>query len=369
MGFFYMNINSYGYSYLDKIGRDLCKPMDNVVSNIKCAWADSGLTSTISLIWHTVIGVIIFIPGSCAWLVGRVVNMCANSRIDYEGLSSRPAQIDLNPVIGDRSKIDVGYLKDCLNYTDTPHKFRESINKIVGKCHYDNENFGTEDVKQFIIFIKAIVKKMKEGNLTNVQKGAIVVKLAEAQPHCFPTWVEAAGKIYFELYGNVESPETKILRIVQEYKEEILHQILQVELHEEVGNDPWHRMNKVREIFGREFGLDMTLKRFDPNVESCGQLSAAEIRYIKDSFYQRFADVNRLVEAVTTRINMGDPNEIFQGYSDLLKDIARNHGIRTERGYNGDRVDDFVTEKCFTEAYMIKPEAVNLMLRQVGLIK
>lgn len=366
-----MNIDYYGYSYADHIGRTLSEPIDTVFTHIKNSWETHGLISKIRLVWHSVIAAIIFVPCGAAWLVGRAFSYCAASKIDLQGLESMPAVINMNPDLGSRY-IDISYLRECLRYTANPEGLKYKINKIINRNYYDDNGKNNLAKAQFDVFIKAIVKKMTEVGptaLTNDQKGAIVERLANAADLCLATWVEVSGKIYFEIYGNADSAESKILRLVQDYKEAIILQILQVDLN----RNQWHTLNKARQIFGAEFGLDQTLEKFDtyahdPNYKAA-LLSPSDVDYIRNEFYRQYSDVNRLVEAVQTKINMGLPLEIYKSYSGLLKEIAKEHGITTERGYRGNRIDDFITQKCFTPDSQIKLEAVNLMLRHIGLIK
>jgi ribosomal protein S13 len=364
-----MDINQYGYSYADIIGRALSAPIDNIFIQIKNFREGQGLLSRIHLVCYCIIAAIIFVPCGTSWLVGRVFSHYAISKVDPDALILIPIKIDINPNLGNMNNVDISYLKKCLKFTDKKKCLADGVNKIIKKKNI-NENFYVHRLvhEQFEFFIKAIVKKMTMGEVSNDQKGIIVKELAEATEFCVATWVEVAGKIYFELYGNAESPETKILRLVQYYKEALILHILQVDL-----NRHWHTLNKARQILGKELGLDQTLEKFDnyaqdPNY-SASQLSRYEISFIRNEFYRQYSDVNRLVEAIQTKINMGNSNDIYQGYSKLLEKIVRNHGVKNEPSYKGDRVANFVTENCFSDSSKIKPEAVNLMLRHIGLIK
>lgn len=353
-----MDINQYGFSRASELGQTLSAPLDRSISNIKSSLRDTfsfqlrAIIGVIQLVWYSVIGAITFIPYVPFWVAGRVISPFASSKINFRGLHYKPMEIDLNPVL-DTSRVDLNYLKNCIG--------KENIGN-VGSVIALARGGGGEPQKQYAIFVKAIIKKMMEGNLTQDQKVTIVKRLAEATTHCFPTSVETAGKIYFELYGG-DDVDTKILRMVQDYKESIILEILEVDLN----YSQWHVLNHARAALGSELGLDKSLVEFDGNTRYWGYLSPGTVMFVRDMFYQRYANVNHLVEAVQTRINMSPPKEVYAVYSEILKQIAKDNGLRNEPGRNN--IDDFVTTQCFNEDYSIKSEAVNMILRKLDIIK
>lgn len=355
-----MNINNFGYSVAADLGQTLSAPLDRSISNITSSIRDifspspRAILGIIQLIWYGTIGAIICIPATPFWMVGRTISFFSASKVNYRGLHYRPIDVDLNPALGDIKKINLQYLHTCMKNTN-----QYEVNRIINTVNYGASD---EQNKQYATFIRAIVKKMGDSNFTADQKKTIVQRLIDTQNACFPTWVETAGKIYFEIYGG-DDVETKILRMVQDYKEALMLHILQVDLD----YSQWHTLNYARAALGDDLGLDKSLIQFDNYTNGCGFLSPGTLSYVRDLFLERYGNANRMVEAVHTNLSLLPPREVYNAYSEILKQVAKDNGLRNEQGRNN--IDDFVTTQCFSEDYKIKPEAVNMILKKLELIK
>lgn len=349
-----MDISRYGYSYANYIGNSLCAPVDYAITNITETWHEGGITLLIGLIWHSVIGVIIAVPCGLPWLAGRVVHLCAASKINYENLHKQPASLNLNPVLNNASKIDVKDLRKYLIFTRNTASLKQQIDTIINQCE-STQSYSDLGQKQMTIFVKAIVKKMAEGNLSNDRKGTIINELASSTNYCQAKRIDTSGKIYFELYGNADSVESKLLRAIQDYKESIIMQYCE-------GNV--HYMNKIRQVLGDELGLNVELGNLE-DVDALYQYSP-DCSFIRTTFHDHFKDVNRMVEAVQTNINMC---EYDVTYKEFLEKIVRDKNVPNPEAFVAQNFYTLIQNVKGEEIASIKFEGVNLMLRTIDLIR
>jgi hypothetical protein len=360
-----MNISFNGYSLAADFGETLSAPLDSSIFNIKYsvrrAFSEgySAYIGVIQLIWYGTLGAITFVPLMPFWMAGRTISILASSKVNFQGLHYKPQEIDLNP-LQDNKKINLNYLKTCLSGVSV-----SKISKVIELTEYISSEAG----KQYGVFLRAIVKKMIDGDaandhtkLSDDQKATIIRRLVDASEHCFPTSVRTAGDIYFELFGG-DDTESKVLRIVQGYKDAIISQIIQVDLD----YSQWHVINYTRGVLGDELGLDKSLIQFDDFSNNVGRISSETLLYIKDVFLQRYANANRMVEAVHFKLSELQPTKVYSDFSKILKEIAKDRGIENDPSHNN--IEDFVSKQCFTADYQIKPEAVNLILRKLNLVR
>ena len=132
------------------------------------------------------------------------------------------------------------------------------------------DGLNAEALGERLIFLKGILDKIKSDDVTDQEKEQCLIELGEAGQVCQVTGLNVAKKWYGKLHGQEETAEMKILRIIQEYKEQIILQFVQVELKKE-----WHALNYVRRLIGREIGLTDSTHEHDQFVDPASKYTYA----------------------------------------------------------------------------------------------
>jgi len=184
------------------------------------------------------------------------------------------------------------------------------------------------------------------------QKETILMELAEASKRCYPTWLEMSRKMLAYSHGKTETVAVKVLRMVQEYKEQIILDFCQNELDMD-----WHGVNIVRQSLGIDLGLSTDTAELDPYAVT-GDGSIFGPVLIKWLFLQRYQDVNQLVAYIQAGINAQPYDSAYHDY--LLTEVKQMPIKEPE---------DYVAGHFYDEDYKLQFEAVALMLRNVGVLK
>jgi hypothetical protein len=116
--------------------------------------------------------------------------------------------------------------------------------------------------------------------------------------------------------------------LIQEYKESIILEFCQTE-----ADAQWHTLNFVRNILGRELGLNTMLNAHDPYAGNQDAVFGKSLT--KWLFLQRYENVNRLVSGIQSTIN-AQPYDV--SYYDHLVKVVTDEGIENPGEYVADQL-------------------------------
>jgi hypothetical protein len=364
-----VNLNNYSYSYANTIGSSLKQPLFKLVCNIAIAssgkpWESQAWRIT-KVAFHCLVAAIFVIPAGLAWLVGKSITYFSKTQIDYEGLFLAPPQIQIPEELESDQLIDIRLLSDKFNQLNLPNERsssqtskQDSLRRLCDLTATENANLypddpGTRELfcKQLTIFLRGIIKKIESGEVSKDKQRDILMELAEASTRCYPTWFEVSARLFAEVNGQAETVEVKLLGFLQEYKESVILEFCQ----KEVGTQ-WHALNYVRNILGKELGLNTTLNAHDfyaaQNDATFGK------GLTKWLFLQRYENVNRLISSVQIMINSQnyDPS-----YHDFLVNTVKEQGIQDP--------EEYVASHFYSKDFKLNEAGANLMLRCIGIVK
>lgn len=359
------NTNKYSYSYANAIGIQLRQPLFKVVSNASFALTGNPLDNQIQRIRKIVIqcflAALLIIPAGLAWLAGKAISHFSQTRIDLQGLSLAPPQIEL-PEEGEGDIRILAQKYKALNIPNDRGPGQTSKQDLFERmCEWtatedqsiypDNPEKRSLFCKQLSIFLKGIVTKIESGDVAADKQRDLLMELAEASTRCYPTWLEVSAKIYAELHGQAETVEVKLLRLIQDYKESIILEFCQTE-----ADVQWHTLNFVRNILGRELGLNTMLNAHDPYAGNQDAVFGKSLT--KWLFLQRYENVNRLVSGIQSTIN-AQPYDV--SYYDHLVKIVTDEGIENP--------GEYVADQLYTEDYKLNAKGAFLLLKAIHVVK
>lgn len=362
-----VNINNCNYSYANAIGSSLKQPLFKLVSYIArtsdSTPEESQAQRIAKVAFHCLVVAILIIPLGSAWLVGKSISYFSKTQINLERLSLAPPELKVPQEIESDQAINIMTLSEKYNQLNLSYKTPSDKNlkqqALYQLCcetvnNINNTNQFRTDLlfyKQLSIYLKGIIKKIDSGKISDDKVKSILMELAEASTRCRPTWLETSAKLFAEVNDEVETAEVKLLRFVQEYKETITLEYFQQEV-----NVQWHSLNYVRNILGKELGLNTTLNVLDPYA-SIGVTIFPE-GLIKWLFLQRYENVNRLISSVQTMINK---NKYDVSYYDFLLNAVKKKDIANPVAY--------VEQHFYSEDFKLTEAGVNFMLKCIGIIK
>lgn len=194
----------------------------------------------------------------------------------------------------------------------------------------------------------------------SIQEKDILIELAQASTVCFPTWNEVARRLFDEINNQDESADVKLLRAVQNYKEDMILEFFQKETDAE-----WHVLNAVRNAIGNELGLNARLAEHDVYAERANTIPSFEKKFIKNILLNQYDNANRLVCGVYTKINQSKYDVSYYTY---MVEAIKQRGIVN--------AEDYVARHFYEkydqdgeEIYNINKAGVNFMLKMIGVLK
>ncbi len=306
------------------------------------------------------IAAVCVLPAGILWLIGRGICCLSNAQINYAKLSSSPKPIqvvagatdyNINLMVLYTKYVALG-IKENLEPGKTSKEdcLRLLCNKIQTAhqdIYPDNANKRFMFCQQVSLYLKAILQKMRSGDIDNDKEEQILKELAEASTRCYPTWLQTAYSLYADVHNQEETVPDKLLRAIQEYKESLTLEFVQNELGLQ-----WHALNFVRNILGAELGFDTELNELDPYGGQQDNIFGKALT--KWLFLQKYTDVNRLVEAIRTKINA---KPFDSSYYDYLVE-------KVESSQQGD-----IQEIFYDENYQLTYEGVSFMLHSMKILR
>lgn len=366
----YFNLNDYGYSYANAIGSTLKQPLFQLISDAAFATERRPWESQASLIkriaYRCLVVALLIIPAGLAWFAGKAISHFSKIQIDPEGLSLAPPPIKIPEDLESDQAIDIMILAQKFNNLDVEDEISssrthksESLARLCTWVTTEDEEIYKDNLrkrqlfcKQLSILLKGIIKKLDSNDLTEAKKRSILIELGEASTRCFPTWLQAATKLFAEANGQVGTAEVKLLRLVQDYKELIILEFCQKD-----AKTHWHVLNFVRNILGRELGLNTDLNAYDPYAsQEEGPVFGKGL--VKWMFLQRYENVSHLISGVQTMIEAQDYDS---SYHDFLVKAMTDRGIPDP--------EDYVADHFYSDDFKLNELGVNFMLRSIGILK
>lgn len=373
-----LNYTNYGYSSATAVGISLQKPLFHLASNVVIAvYGDpynpneSQLIRITKIAFHSIIAAIFILPAGVSYLAGRVVHLFSETTINFNNLNLVPSPIKLAKKIN-KSNIEELHHKfvEIMNTEDNADQLKkvdslgELCSMILGKGEQiDGEKLDDEEkiypddpVKrklfctQMHILLQGILKALNSGKISEDKQKDVLMELAEASMRCYPTWLEASTKLLAELTEG-GTCRTKLLQHVQNYKESTILNFCQNKI-----SGQWHELNDVRNVLGSELGLFSN--DFDPYALNNSSYSAFEKKVIKWLFIHLYKDANQVVVGIQNAINMKPYDQDYYGF---LLAITKKMDIKNP--------EDYVQEHFYTTDYQLKAEGVNLMLKNIGILK
>jgi hypothetical protein len=218
--------------------------------------------------------------------------------------------------------------KNSSNYQTVKDQLTEWIHaKVPNPSTYNfiNKNVSENAAIDLQQNIKLIIMHMKGKEDDLVEK--IILSLYDASTVCAPTWVEVAKKEAENLRG-IGGPEQRLLRHIQNIKEELILDFVQQTLDRE-----WHSVNYARWIIGEKFGLDTSTINYDSAVtyKPDPQFNKSACEHIFYELYTKEELIQRLVCKINLD-NLGSNNGLDQDLGSLLGACADR--IAQESGVN-----------------------------------
>lgn len=369
-----VNLSNYNYSYANAIGSGLKQPLFKLVVNIAIASNGKPLESQARRIakvaFHCLVATIFVIPAELAWLVGKSISYFSKTQIDHEGLFLAPPPIQI-PKAPDQvvdipdQVVDIRILAtkfDQLNLPDTRSADQTSKKDSLARlCEWtankDERLYPDEPPKrelfyeQLSVFLIGIINKIESGQVSKDKEKDILMELAEASTRCCPTWLEVSAKLFAEVNDQAETVQIKLMRLIQEHKESIILEFCQQE-----ADAQWHALNYVRNILGRELGLNTVLNTYDSHAAQNDAVFGKGL--VKWLFLQRYENINRLISSIQIMINS---QKYDDSYHEFLLNEVRQQGI--------EEPENHVTNHFYNENYQLNEAGVNFMLRCIGIVK
>lgn len=364
--------NTYGCSYASSIGNACRQPLFYLIIQASTELSRPLLPKEILIVKIGKIAIKLFalilfvIPAGVLSLTGKCITLFAKTQIDHKNLHLTPPSIPIPQEEEIDKTIDINQLaeeyKKMMIDEENDHKVKSLFNlckEIIKNLSNDSIAAGStiypDDPSkrkyfctQMTLYLKGILKKDNE--LSPDQKKILLSKLADASTVCYPTWFETTKKIYDELFWKNGSVEVKLLNMVQEYKENMILEVSQNVDYE------WHALNFVRNVAGKELGLNTSTNEMDPYATDDDFVFGKKL--CKWIFLEKYENVNKLITAIYNRIDI-EPYD--QSYHDFLLKIIESQGIKDPT--------DYIAEHFFSEDYKLNQAGVNCMLRGIGILK
>lgn len=367
-----INLDNYTYSYATNIGCLLKQPLYTLVSNREAANVDTShreisevIVHIAKIVFYEISCFILYVPAAICWFIGKKICLLSNTKISRAGLPLSPPPLEvLAPTTG--RHVDISYLStrynqlcpppavvDPLGTTSKQECLRRMCEKIINSdpnIYFDNSGKRELFLAELSQYLKGITLKIEQKEITPEKEKELLEELAEASTHCYPTWLEVSKKLYAEAAGKSETASIKLLRHVQEYKEDIILHFFQNR-----ANTQWHAINVIRKILGEELGLDLTHKGLDPYAHIYSRIDTDVAKWL---FKAQYKDTNRLIESIKTKIAFlpYDPC-----YLDFLVSIVKEFGVSDP--------EDYAETHFFGDDYQLNELGVNLMLKSIGVLE
>lgn len=354
-----MKLDNYNFSYANHVGNVLKRPLAELVVGVALALApkphEKIAERVAKIFFRVILAIILVIPAGMAWLLGKAIILCSKTQIDHDQLALTPPPIQLPDV----TNLMHDRLLEKFNvYFPGIEKNRQEIEHISNSISNwrpdpDSANFNKHELlnREMKIFLTQIIKKMDAYEVSDDEARTFLTKLADLSTRCPETWHEVIAQFYAQIYDGWKSAIEKLLKMVQDYKEGIILEFGQLKAGTE-----WHVINFVRNQIGDEVGLNTKLGENDQWASGDDPIFGKSLT--KWIFMQTFEDANRMVQAITTAINQGKYDPVFQ---DLILETIKAKGM--------EKAEDLVAEHFFTEDYKIKECGVNLMLKEIRILK
>lgn len=258
-----------------------------------------------------------FIPLGSLWLAGKGISMLGTPSMRSKGVSLAPPPIQAPPVLPEEAQ-NLNQL-----YTDfeqsIPQAKRETFQRacriIQNKESVPllNERHNQElFLNEMTLFLQNIYLLLQDPAISQAKKDEALTLLADGFLVCSPTWLEQARKAYLALSGQEETGETLLLRHIQSYKDTYILEYVQNKINRE-----WHALNYVRSLLADSLGLSKDYEQ-DPFIGQRYKVFGPG--FCRWLFMQIYEDVNRLVSAIKTSINLVD----FEAkYGTMLTDAVQ----------------------------------------------
>lgn len=357
-----IRLSNYDYSYANMLGSNFKLPLYKIISTTALTFAsdspNKSKTCRIAKIATTCFtAILLILPASFAWLIGKSISHLSSSQVNHDRLSLAPPPIAIPQEGENAHSINLNILSQKYNKL-----FQNEDNNLAILCDWTTnescsiyrDNIAKRELfcKELSMFLRHLIKKMESGQLAPDKEKTILLELGKASTKCYPTWLEVAKKLFLEVNGQAETAEIKILRLIQEYKEASTLEFCQSQVDVQ-----WHALSYVRNLLGKELGLDTTSSKLDPHGE--GKSITFGKGLTKWIFLQKYENANRLVSAVQNMINM---REFDQAYHAFLVEKVK------ARGMDHKSAATYVTENFFDDIE-INFRGVNFILKEIGILK
>lgn len=358
--------NNLNYSRAQSIGCGLKKPLFKLLSHVAIAAAGSNsiVVRVIKVTTHAFLAILLIIPASGAFLLGKAITHFSKTKINLQNIHLAAPPIEIPEEDPANGAIDLGVLVQKYERLPRVNRLMENggskswwLNRLClhvslqdPQIFPDNPNKRREFCQTISLFLKAIIRKMNDGEIPEDRQREILLELTEASTRCYPTWLEVSAKLFAEVNGTAETVPVKLLREIQSYKETLILNYGQ----NSIGAD-WHVLSYMRNILGEEFGLDTSLNQLDPY--GAGHAPSFGKSFCKWILLLLYGNSNHLISRIRDTINSQD---FDPSYHDFLKEILRNEG--------NENPDDYVTENFFDEDYKITFAGASCMLKSMGIL-
>jgi hypothetical protein len=369
-----VNLNQCNYSQANAVGSALKVPFFGLVRNIAIAATRKEWEATAKVVCrlalHCFIALIFIVPAVLALAVGRVITAFSASKLNHEKLSLAPPAMVVPQETAEEAAVDLNELSVKYKALGLDDLGKEtSLERLCKWINFQNEGIYSDDpkkremfCKEVSVFLRGIVNKMNTGEISKDKQRDILLELAEASKRCYPTWLTMAAKLYNEVNGRAETPEVKILRMVQDYKETLILEFAQ----NDVSDGQWHILNFVRNILGFDLGLNTSLNKFDPYAGDSDPVFGKALT--KFLFLQRYENVDRLVTSIQANMNLQPYDmSIFEF---LVKKLEENGFEALVDKKNGINIPaDYIGAHFYDEEFKITGKGVNFMLKAMEILK
>lgn len=259
------------------------------------------------------IALLTFAPCSILWFVGKGICLIGHPSLNPEGLSLAPPE-ETPPSPQEPQDLNTLYTTFVNQIPPEKRSTFEQACKIIqaGEEHQflpPNQSSRELFLNEITLYLSNVLVLLQNPDTPAAKREEALTLLADGFSVCHTTWLEQTKRAYRLLSGQEEAGEILLLRHLQQDKDDLILQFTQQRM-----NLQWHALNYVRSLLSTVLGLN---RDYHFDAYRGHQDSIFGPRICLWLFMQVYADTNRLITAIQTRINAAD----YEGkYAVLLRD-------------------------------------------------
>lgn len=300
-------------------------------------------------------------------ILDQMIYDCSMCKINYD-------RIPVNPVDPDTSLVcdNIDMIHNFSYLNKTYERIENQILCITSMYDNHKKYIDSSEIKAYSSVFNTVLKKLERKEFSDEDRIDYIERIAQVTAWSFARLQGEVEQFYLEFSLRIHpDAEYFILRKLQDYKDEIISEILEKGLGKSNYSNEVTAKTYLQDVLGNILGLDDPDK-LKTKYKSEFHLSKHEVKFIRDVFYNKYSDIENLIKNCLVEFNAYAPEDLYLTYSELLKGIVSDYGIK-------DNIDEFVKENFFTkDSFQFKDNydmtskitrlALSLILKKIGII-